>query len=172
MRFFFFFFLVFSFFLFQFNICRFPFLEDVDECTSSTPVCGIRFSCANTLGSFRCECKASGKSCQGKKSIYHMFIFVMAQSNPLAERWNHSCTQDILQNCLQEITKTQDIQVCIIISVLQMRTSSYDVTRPCENKKKIKMTTIIILTIKAGIQHASQSVGLCLSTLIGFGRWG
>ena len=32
---------VFLFFFFQFYICRFSFLADVDECASSTPVCGI-----------------------------------------------------------------------------------------------------------------------------------
>ncbi|XP_067047482.1 uncharacterized protein [Acropora muricata] len=38
---------------------------DVDECTASTPVCGMNFSCINTLGSYRCEDKYSGESCQG-----------------------------------------------------------------------------------------------------------
>ncbi|XP_015765687.1 PREDICTED: intelectin-2-like [Acropora digitifera] len=35
---------------------------DVDECTASTPVCGIHFNCINTLGSYRCE---YNHSCQG-----------------------------------------------------------------------------------------------------------
>ncbi|XP_015776540.1 PREDICTED: uncharacterized protein LOC107354562 [Acropora digitifera] len=38
---------------------------DVDECTASTPVYGIHFNCINTLGSYRCEYKYSGESCQG-----------------------------------------------------------------------------------------------------------
>ena len=50
------------------------FLSDVDECTASTPVCDIHFNCINTLGSYRCE---YNHSCQGKKSVYHVFIFVM-----------------------------------------------------------------------------------------------
>ncbi|XP_067047421.1 uncharacterized protein [Acropora muricata] len=36
---------------------------DVDECTASTPVCGLHFNCTNTLSSYRCECNHS--SCQG-----------------------------------------------------------------------------------------------------------
>ena len=72
---------VFSFFFFQFSICRFSFLADVDECTSSTPVCGINYSCTNTLGSFRCEYKPRRSSCQGKKSMSCLFIFVMAPFN-------------------------------------------------------------------------------------------
>ncbi|XP_044171176.1 uncharacterized protein LOC122955498 [Acropora millepora] len=35
---------------------------DVDECTSSTPVCSIHFNCINTLGSYRCD---PNHSCQG-----------------------------------------------------------------------------------------------------------
>ncbi|XP_074606984.1 uncharacterized protein LOC141859978 [Acropora palmata] len=35
---------------------------DVDECTSSTPVCSIHFNCINTLGSYRCD---HNHSCQG-----------------------------------------------------------------------------------------------------------
>ncbi|XP_067047552.1 uncharacterized protein [Acropora muricata] len=36
---------------------------DVDECTASTPVCGLHFNCTNTLGSYRCEYNHS--CCQG-----------------------------------------------------------------------------------------------------------
>ena len=48
------------------------FLADVDECTSSTPVCGIHFNCINTLGSYRCD---HNHSCQGKKSMNYLFSF-------------------------------------------------------------------------------------------------
>ncbi|XP_074606750.1 uncharacterized protein LOC141859780 [Acropora palmata] len=36
---------------------------DVDQCTASTPVCGLHFNCTNTLGSYRCEYDHS--CCQG-----------------------------------------------------------------------------------------------------------
>ncbi|XP_015776542.1 PREDICTED: intelectin-like protein [Acropora digitifera] len=36
---------------------------DVDECTASTPVCGLQFNCNNTLGSYRC--KYNHSCCQG-----------------------------------------------------------------------------------------------------------
>ena len=52
------------------------FLADVDECTASSPVCGIHFNCINTLGSYRCE---YNHSCQGKKSGHDVFIFLMAK---------------------------------------------------------------------------------------------
>ena len=58
------------------------FLADVDECTASTPICGIYFNCINTLGSYRCEYNSSRESCQGKKSMYQVFIFVMVKLNP------------------------------------------------------------------------------------------
>lgn len=97
---------VFSFFFFQFYISPFSFLADVNECASSTPVCGINFSCRNTLGSFRCEYKPRGSSCQGKKSMSCVFIFVMAPFNTGEKtKWNNLCTEDIFQNSIQEITK-------------------------------------------------------------------
>ena len=45
------------------------FLTDIDECTASTPVCGIHFDCFNTLGSYRCQYNSSREGCQGKKSM-------------------------------------------------------------------------------------------------------
>ncbi|XP_044175569.1 uncharacterized protein LOC122958690 [Acropora millepora] len=38
---------------------------DIDECTASTPVCGIHFKCFNTLGSYRCQNNSSREGCQG-----------------------------------------------------------------------------------------------------------
>ena len=62
------------------------FFTDVDECTASTSVCGIHFNGINTLGSYRCEYKYSGESCHGKKSTYHVFLFVAAQLNSFEAR--------------------------------------------------------------------------------------
>ena len=52
------------------------FFTDVDECTASTFVCGIHFNCINTPGTYRCEYKYSGESCQGKKSTYHVSSYL------------------------------------------------------------------------------------------------
>ena len=124
---------VFLFFFFQFYICRFSFLADVDECKSSTPVCGINFSCRNTLGSFRCEYKPRGSSCQGKKSMSCVFKFVMARFNTgekkKMKQFMHTGHPPKFP---PRSNKTRDIHfVCIIINVLQITTSSHDFTRPC-----------------------------------------
>ncbi|XP_078382572.1 uncharacterized protein LOC144665240 isoform X2 [Oculina patagonica] len=41
--------------------------EDLDECSSSIPVCDVNANCKNTRGSYRCSCKAgytgNGKTC-------------------------------------------------------------------------------------------------------------
>ena len=78
------------------------FLADVDECTASSPVCGIHFNCINTLGSYRCE---YNHSCQGKKSVHHVFIFVMAKLNTFGEKWNDKCGRS-LSKCLSRNNKT------------------------------------------------------------------
>ena len=43
--------------------------SDVDECTSSSPVCDVNAMCQNTHGSFSCTCKigyyGDGKTCKG-----------------------------------------------------------------------------------------------------------
>ena len=51
------------------------FFADVDECTASTPVCGLQFNCNNTLGSYSCEYNHS--CCQGMKSIHQLFILMI-----------------------------------------------------------------------------------------------
>ena len=44
---------------------------DVDEYSASIPVCDVNADCKNTLGSYRCSCKAGfagdGKTCSGKR---------------------------------------------------------------------------------------------------------
>ena len=111
--FFFFFLLIFLIFLFPFHICHFLFLfflffffADFDECTSSTPVCGIHSNCTNTLGSFRCECKAIGESCQGKISTK----FISGKVKPFIHI-GYPLTLSPRQS------KTQGIQVFIIMNV-------------------------------------------------------
>ncbi|CAH3155028.1 unnamed protein product [Porites evermanni] len=43
--------------------------EDIDECTTSHPVCDVNANCTNTRGSYFCTCKTGfsgdGKTCQG-----------------------------------------------------------------------------------------------------------
>ena len=43
---------------------------DVDECTTSFPVCYVNADCQNTLGSYLCSCKddfsGDGKTCLGE----------------------------------------------------------------------------------------------------------
>ena len=75
---------------------------EVDECTASTPVCGIHFNCINTLDSYRCE---YNHSCQGKKSVYHVFIFLMAKLNPFRDKWHVKCERS-LSKCLWRNNKT------------------------------------------------------------------
>ena len=45
---------------------------DIDECSSSSPVCDINANCFNTRGSYYCTCKAGysgdGKNCKGRKN--------------------------------------------------------------------------------------------------------
>ena len=59
------------------------FLADVDECTSSTPVCSIHFNCINTLGSYRCD---HNHSCQGRKAVNYLFLFLIGQLNSFEAR--------------------------------------------------------------------------------------
>ena len=44
---------------------------DIDECSSSSPVCDINANCFNTRGSYYCTCKAGysgdGKNCKGSR---------------------------------------------------------------------------------------------------------
>ena len=50
------------------GICA-PF-SDVDECSTSSPVCDSNAKCSNTRGSYICTCKSGytgdGKTCQGR----------------------------------------------------------------------------------------------------------
>ena len=43
--------------------------SDIDECTTSHPVCDVNANCTNTQGSYFCTCKTGfsgdGKTCQG-----------------------------------------------------------------------------------------------------------
>ena len=45
--------------------------SDVDECSSSVPVCDVTATCENTIGSYSCTCpqagfKSDGRGCIGK----------------------------------------------------------------------------------------------------------
>ena len=45
--------------------------SDVNECSSSVPVCDVSATCENTIGSYRCTCpqagfKSDGRGCVGK----------------------------------------------------------------------------------------------------------
>ena len=46
------------------------FIADVDECSTSVPVCDVNADCKNTRGSYRCTCKAGftgdRKTCIGR----------------------------------------------------------------------------------------------------------
>ena len=53
---------------------RFGFsLTDSDECNASVSVCDVNANCKNTLGSYRCSCRAgfsgNGRSCKGGKKF-------------------------------------------------------------------------------------------------------
>ena len=47
---------------------------DADECNTSVSVCDVNADCKNTLGSYRCSCKAGfsgdGHTCKGEKKFY------------------------------------------------------------------------------------------------------
>ena len=49
----------------------FHFIADVDECSTSVPVCDFNADCKNTRGSYHCTCKAGftgdGRTCTGKR---------------------------------------------------------------------------------------------------------
>ena len=49
-------------------------LTDSDECNTSVSVCDVNADCKNTLGSYRCSCKAGfsgdGHTCKGEKKFY------------------------------------------------------------------------------------------------------
>ena len=51
---------------------------DVDECTSSPPVCDVNAICNNIIGSHRCTCKAGfygdGKTCAGNGASKHLDV--------------------------------------------------------------------------------------------------
>ena len=46
--------------------------SDIDECTTSHPVCDVNANCTNIQGSYFCTCKTGfsgdGKTCQGRKT--------------------------------------------------------------------------------------------------------
>ena len=49
-------------------------LTDSDECNASVSVCDVNADCKNTLGSYRCSCRAGfsgdGHTCKGEKKFY------------------------------------------------------------------------------------------------------
>ena len=49
-------------------------LTDADECNTSVSVCDVNADCKNTLGSYRCSCRAGfsgdGHTCKDKKRIF------------------------------------------------------------------------------------------------------
>ena len=48
--------------------------SDIDECTSSVPLCDVNATCTNNDGSYICTCKngfsGDGKTCKGRKSCF------------------------------------------------------------------------------------------------------
>ena len=52
--------------------------SDLDECTSSAPVCDVNADCINTHGSYFCTCKAGfsgdGKTCSRKEICLLSFL--------------------------------------------------------------------------------------------------
>ena len=58
------------------------FFADVNKCTESTHNCRIHFKCVNIPGSFGCAYNYSRESCQGKKSMYYVFmVFLTFKKN-------------------------------------------------------------------------------------------
>ena len=59
------------------------FFADVDECTTSFPVCDVNADCQNTLGSYLCSCKddfsGDGKTCLGED--VHLLTIMMPYSS-------------------------------------------------------------------------------------------
>ena len=57
---------------FMFN--PFFYHSDIDECTSSVPLCDVNATCTNTDGSHLCTCKngfsGTGKTCKGRKNCF------------------------------------------------------------------------------------------------------
>ena len=59
-------------------------LTDSDECNASVSVCDVNADCKNTLGSYRCSCRAGfsgdGHTCRGGKKFNqktHSFLEAM-----------------------------------------------------------------------------------------------
>ena len=54
------------------SVVSFFLLPDIDECSASAGVCDANANCQNTLGSYRCSCKAGytgdGKTCKGRQT--------------------------------------------------------------------------------------------------------
>ena len=149
------------------NSCSSIFVDsfpaDVDECTASTPVCGIHFNCINTLGSYRCE---YNHSCQGKKLMYHVFIFVKAELNPFGAKWNDKFGRP-LSKCLSRYSKTQDASVVRILDTLQIIILSYDVMGSFHTKNKNDDgddDDIMMLVMK--IHHMLRNVDRCAGRMV------
>ena len=51
------------------QVCFVVVSSDVDECSSSTPVCDATAACENTFGSYRCSCPKAGFTADGKGCI-------------------------------------------------------------------------------------------------------
>ena len=51
------------------QVCFAVVSSDVDECSSSTPVCDVTATCENTIGSYRCSCTKAGFTADGKGCI-------------------------------------------------------------------------------------------------------
>ena len=49
-------------------------LTDTDECNASVSVCDVNADCKNTVGWYRCSCRAGfsgdGHTCKGEKKFY------------------------------------------------------------------------------------------------------
>ena len=58
-------------------------LTDSDECNASISVCDVNADCKNTLGSYRCSCRAGfsgdGHTCKGKKNFIRKRTFLIKQ---------------------------------------------------------------------------------------------
>ena len=149
------------------------FFADVDECTASTPVCGLQFNCNNTLGSYSCEYNHS--CCQGMKSIHQLFIlminlfprdlekpwerdwFVMTPLNPLEARWNDKCRES-LSKCFSR-NRTQNNFRSIPNKNIHL---SYDVRRPFKSKiDDVNANDIMILITRSHAWHFVKCEPLC-----------
>lgn len=129
------------------------FPADVDECTTSSPVCDVNAICSNTLGSNRCTCKigyyGDGRNCTGTVPLkawlgeHHGSYFTVDFRCYTKYRRSTAKTYTMFRNKLCSVLQKENLSFlmwhCVIITSLadidecSTAPSIWDINAICHN---------------------------------------